>query len=109
MPSLTVTFVARGRARLMHAVYDARSDTLIPEGFVFDGLSVPPWAWPLVGHPFSGSSLYAALVHDFHCARREHPCRVVHRWLYAHLRADGVGRFRAGLMYAAVLLAGPRW
>jgi hypothetical protein len=33
-------------------------------GFVFDGQSVPRLLWPIIGHPFSGRSIAAALVHD---------------------------------------------
>lgn len=31
-----------------------------------DGQSVPPWAWPFVGHPLEGQSIRAAIFHDYH-------------------------------------------
>ena len=36
----------------------------IPEGFVFDGASIPRFAWATTGSPFVGAHRKPALVHD---------------------------------------------
>jgi hypothetical protein len=36
----------------------------IPTGFVSDGLSIPQWAWAIVG-PSTGRAFRAGLLHDF--------------------------------------------
>jgi len=42
----------------------------IKKGFVFDGASIPRFAWRVVGHPFQGMLLPSALVHDaLYCSK----------------------------------------
>lgn len=36
----------------------------IPRGFPFDGASIPPLAWPIVGHPLE-RALVASIRHDW--------------------------------------------
>lgn len=84
----------------------------VPLGFQTNGASVPAVFWLLVGHPYSPSSLRAAILHDWMCRDpRGHglSSREVHRVFYEALRADGVGVVRAWLMYAAVAVFGPRF
>ncbi len=80
----------------------------VPAGFVCDGASVPRWAWTAIGHPLSGRFLRAAVLHDW---GYRHPAEgdtraTVDRRFFQGLRADGVGRVRAALMYAAVRVGG---
>lgn len=108
---LRVEFTARGRVRLLEPLrwLDAREPITVPTGFISDGVTVPAIAWPLVGHPYSGSLLRAALLHDWEIAMRDAPSAAVHRRFWAALRASGVGRVRAALLYATVRTFGPRW
>lgn len=108
---LTVQFVARGRVQLMTPLVWRTTTTSItvPISFLSDGASVPALLWPVVGHPYSGSLLRAAILHDFEIVTQRAPSRVVHRRFYAALRSTGVGRVRAALLYAVVRLFGPRW
>lgn len=108
---MIVRFVARGRianettlTRVRYNVVDT-----IPPGFVSDGASIPPLAWPLVGHPYAGSLIGPAFWHDWDIAQRADPPRVVHARFYRALRANGVGRFRAGVFWLACVLFGSRW
>lgn len=108
---LTVAFTDRGRVRLLEPLVweEAGATIVVPAGLVSDGVTVPPIAWPLVGHPLSGSLLRAALLHDWEIAARQAPSAVVHRRFHAALRASGVGRVRAWLLFTAVRCFGPRW
>ena len=36
----------------------------VPQGFKYDGASIPRFLWPIVGHPWSGYYDQAAAVHD---------------------------------------------
>jgi Protein of unknown function (DUF1353) len=109
---LRVDFVDRGRIALDWPLTwrDAEGAVTVPAGFISDGASIPPIAWPLVGHPYAGSLLRAALLHDYELASRTAPTSLaVHRRFYEALRASGVGRVRAALFFLAAWGWGPRW
>lgn len=112
LPSeLRVAFTARGRVRLLEPLTwtDAHETLTVPAGFISDGVTSPAITWPFVGHPYSGSLLRAAVLHDWECVVRESPSPAVHRRFWLALRASGVGRVRAWLLWAAVRAFGPRW
>ena len=78
-------------------------------GLEFDGASIPVWAWVLFGSPFTGKYRRAAVIHDTLCHVQDRPAEQAHWVFYEALRALGVGRFRASLMYQALLIGGSRW
>ena len=94
----------------MAAIVDGAAH-IVPQGFTTDGASIPAVCWLLVGHPYSPSSLRAAILHDWMCRDHTHGLTSarVHRVFYDALRAEGVAWARARLMYAAVALFGPTW
>lgn len=104
----------RGNLRLvtsLDAIADGRR-LHVPAGFLTDGASIPPLMWPVVGHPYSPSSLRAAILHDWLCRNPDAhamPSPAVHRLFYASLRADGVAWLRAWAMWLAVRVFGPRF
>lgn len=78
-------------------------------GLEFDGASIPVFAWPLIGSPFTGKYRKAAVIHDQLCADRKRPSKECH-WIFREmLRSLGVGRFRARLMYVSLLIGGSKW
>ena len=83
----------------------------VPVGFTTDGASIPPLFWPMVGHPYSPSSLRAAILHDFLCRTRPagFSSILVHRIFFETLMVDGCARPRAWSMWLAVRVFGPRW
>ena len=81
----------------------------VPEGTVSDGASIPQVAWSVMGHPLMAPYRRSAVLHDFLCRIKGEPSEVVHRVFWAGLRADGVGRVKAWLMYQAVRRFGPRF
>lgn len=115
----------RGRLEVRTALHAVVDDIAyeVPVGVTTDGASVPPLCWLLVGHPFSPSSLRAAVLHDFLCEQRGWCLRAVytgpvpprlsswqvHRIFHASLLAERVHPLRAWCMFAVVAVFGPRW
>lgn len=84
----------------------------VPAGFLTDGASVPPVFWIVVGHPYSPSSLRAAVLHDWLCrAPRAHGLNSAEcaRIFFAALRQDGCAWVRSWLMATAVRWFGPQF
>jgi hypothetical protein len=78
-------------------------------GLKTDGASIPSWAQPFVGGPFTKEFIRAAVIHDHYCRRHVRPWRTTHWVFYDALRASGVSEDKASLMYYAVYLGGPKW
>lgn len=81
----------------------------VPTDAQIDGASIPRPLWTLIGGPFEGKYRTASVVHDYYCDMRSEPWRAVHRVFYNGMRASGVSKIRAKVMYAAVYFGGPRW
>jgi hypothetical protein len=79
------------------------------KGLLTDGASIPPWATPIVGDPFEEAFIKAAVIHDHYCDRRVRPWRQTHRVFYEALRVSQVPKGKAGIMYFAVMIGGPKW
>jgi hypothetical protein len=92
-------------------VYETASGEVIPAlpEMEFDGASIPPVFWILFGSPFTGKYRRAAVIHDTLCFVKDRPHREAHRVMYDACRALGVGRFRAWLIYRALLVGGSKW
>lgn len=81
---------------------------VIPEGFVTDFASVPRILWPLF--PPYGRAMPASILHDYiytvHPKEVELTPEVERYWadrlFYIAMRAIGIGKFQAKLMYWAV-------
>ena len=69
-----------------------------------DGASIPAWAQPFVGAPFTRDYIKAAVIHDHYCDRQVRPWRQTHRVFYDALIESGVSAARAKLLYYAVYL-----
>lgn len=79
---------------------------LIPAGFEFDGASIPPAFWPIIGSPFDPRFVRAALIHDWLYSSHLIDRGTVDRAFRAVLLADGVSHWRAQAMYSAVRAGG---
>lgn len=82
-----------------------------PAGLVTDGASIPEWGRWMIGEPFAEEFAKAATLHDHYC-RQEHNVRdwrATHRMFYDALISSGVGSGKAGIMYAAIIVGGPKW
>lgn len=82
---------------------------LVPKGAHTDGASIPKLFQPILGDPFDGKYLDAAVIHDWFCDRRTQPWQNVHRMFYEAMLVSGVEPSKAKVMYLAVYYQGPRW
>lgn len=80
----------------------------IPKGFLFDGASIPPMFWGLIGEPDDNEFIEAALVHDF-LYRRRYNREVSDKIFKDYLIREGVWGWKATLMWAAVRIGGHRF
>lgn len=80
-------------------------------GLPTDGASIPSVFWPIVGHPYEGPYLNAAVIHDYYCIKqnRYRKWEDVHRVFYDAMLSNGVNNLKAKLMFFAVRRFGPRW
>lgn len=79
----------------------------IPQGYTFDGASIPRVMWSIVGSPFEPDYMLAACVHDWYCEHAK--CyfdRVIgdNVFLLLLARTQTVPRLRQVAMYMAVRL-----
>lgn len=75
---------------------------LIPQGFRFDGASIPRVLWSLIGSPFEPDLMTAACVHDWYCEHTEdcYQSRVIGDAVFLYLLAEShVPRWRRILLY----------
>jgi hypothetical protein len=81
-----------------------------PAGARIDGASIPQLFWGVIS-PYIGDYRRASVVHDRYCdpPYRTRSWRDTHRMFHEAMLADGTGKLKAGVMYAAVYAFGPRW
>jgi len=77
---------------------------VIGPGYVFDGASIPRFAWSIIGAPFEPDFMVAACCHDYICerARCYHERMIGDAVLFLLLAHAGVPYWRRACMYAAV-------
>jgi len=74
-----------------------------------DGASIPSWAQPFVGAPFTKEYIKAAVIHDHYCKTKLRSWADTHAAFYESMIASGEDKKKALLMWAAVYRFGPRW
>jgi hypothetical protein len=89
---------------------DAESHTLAADpGFSTDGASIPRALWTVVGSPFTGKYIGAAVIHDVGCDTHKYSWQITHRMFYDAMRSLGVSQNYALLLYWGVRVGGPKW
>lgn len=81
----------------------------VPSGYISNGASIPPMLWSVVGAPLSGPYLYAAVLHDYYCETQDRPWQQVHEMFFEAAVSRGTDVELAKILYAGILLGGPRW
>ncbi len=81
----------------------------VAAGVQTDGASIPRALWSIVGSPFTGKYLRAAVIHDRYCESKHRSWMDTHDVFYEAMLASGVDQKHALLMWAAVYRFGPRW
>jgi|DEB0MinimDraft_10_1074344.scaffolds.fasta_scaffold34804_4 hypothetical protein len=51
----------------------------VPAGFETDGASIPSFLTPIIGDPFNGVTLPAAIIHDYYCVHKTRSQKDTHR------------------------------
>lgn len=74
-----------------------------------DGASIPSWAQSFIGLPFDPSFIKAAVIHDHYCKRQVRNMFETHWVFYDALISSGVTERKAKIMYAAIMIGGPKW
>lgn len=100
------------RARLNESIsYWTPTGTIfhVEAGFIFDGASIPDFAWSIVGHPYMPGYRRPSAVHDYLMRYQTVPSHEAHRYFYYCLLLEGVSRWRALTLYNSVRLFGPRF
>jgi Protein of unknown function (DUF1353)/Bacterial SH3 domain len=78
-------------------------------GLKTDGASIPRVLWSVIGSPFTGKYLPAAVIHDQFCESKYRSWEATHNVFYEAMMASGVNRTQGLIMWAAVYRFGPRW
>ena len=90
-----------------------KKEIYIPKGFITDGMSIPKWLQPVIGEPFEGNTLRAAIVHDYLCHYQGEPQAFTHGIFREILKLDGVSAWRRNAAWLGVVaynkLRNPKW
>lgn len=90
-----------------------KKEIYIPKGFITDGMSIPKWLQPVIGEPFEGNTLRAAIVHDYLCHCKCETQAFTHGIFKEILKLDGVSAWRRNAAWLGVVsynrLRNPKW
>jgi hypothetical protein len=90
-----------------------KKEIYIPKGFITDGMSIPKWLQPVIGEPFEGNTLRAAIVHDYLCHCKCETQAFSHGIFREILKLDGFPFWRRNAAYLAVVaynrFKNPKW
>lgn len=80
-----------------------KKEIYIPKGFITDGMSIPKWLQPVIGEPFEGNTLRAAIVHDYLCHYQSESQAFTHGIFREILKLDGVSAWRRNAAWLGVV------
>lgn len=90
-----------------------KKEIYIPKGFITDGMSIPKWLQPVIGEPFEGNTLRAAIVHDYLCHYQGESQAFTHEIFREILKLDGASAWRRNAAWLGVVaynrLRNPKW
>lgn len=90
-----------------------KKEIYIPKGFITDGMSIPKWLQPIIGEPFEGNTLRAAIAHDYLCCCKCETQAFTHGIFKEILKLDGVSKWRRNAAWLGVAaynrLRNPEW
>lgn len=96
-----------------YRICTSRGWITIPRGFCTDGLSIPPFAWLVVG-PTNGPAFGAGLLHDYLYSREStlyhnHPREICDLLFKEAMWNLGISWFRREMIYRSVRLFGGKF
>jgi hypothetical protein len=74
----------------------------VPKFFQYDGASVPPGCWQLIGTPFQPRFMTAAVFHDWVFHTHQLDMEKANQMFCRLLVAGGINKVKAEVMHAAV-------
>lgn len=77
-------------------------ETEVPIGFITDGASIPKIAWSVVGGPWSGDYVEAAIPHDWHYHTQKVTREEADKQFIDGMEILGVPLWKRRLMYRMV-------
>ena len=90
-----------------------KKEIYISKGFITDGMSIPKWLQPVIGEPFEGNTLRAAIVHDYLCYCKCETQAFSHGIFREILKLDGVSKWKRNAAWLGVVaynrLKNPKW
>ncbi len=102
-PTISLTPVDDMYQNQREAIYTFKNKTIIvPEGYLYDGASIPRFFWRVIGSPFHPRFMCAALPHDRCYTTHEFDKAWVDELFFRLLVIHGVSKEKAGLMFRAV-------
>lgn len=107
---MRVELVGKRYARLIEPfVYEnEKFSILIRDGYIYDGGTIPKFAWSIIGSPFVGGYRRATLVHDILYDTKALPKSEADNLFFDIMLEDNVKKWRAYVMYCAVRFFGGR-
>lgn len=78
----------------------------VPKDFIYDGASIPSFAWTLIYTPFHPDMMLPALIHDYLYKTHETDRDTADSIFYYLLIENGVEKITAEVMHAAVRIGG---
>lgn len=79
---------------------------VVPEGYIYNGTSVPRFAWSSIYSPYSPLCIAASLPHDHLYSTHEVSKKLADQIFYDRLILNGANKFKAKLMHQAVKVFG---
>ena len=86
---------------------------IIEAKYLTDGMSIPAFLQPIIGEPFEGNTIRAALFHDYLCHTKDKPQKITHKLFEMILKEDGFPFWKRKAAYLAVIwynrFKNPEW
>ncbi len=101
--------VGNGGLKFTQIINGVKKTWSVQPGLKTDGASIPKFAQGIIGKPYDGSYLAAAVIHDNFCARETESWKNTHRLFYDMLRSLGINDLKAKIMYAGVVAGAHKW
>jgi hypothetical protein len=95
-----------GREYFLLASPYRRDGTVVPQGTLSDGASIPRLLWRVVGHPFDSRWLGPSVLHDWRYSIGRLPRQECDRLLREEMEMAGASAARAWVFYETVRLFG---
>lgn len=81
----------------------------VPKGTQSNASSIPRGLWASFGSPLGSNYIRSSVLHEYYSALQTRPFEDVNRMFYESMLKAGVSESQASILYAGLLVGGPRW